>query len=191
MKKARFWILIGLCMHASLAYIMKKRQYFIRLYIRDNSGPQTPYSTNPRRPWMLRKFHMWSLYQETSSCGNTFWWTSVHGPAVTILVCDWTLHNYRPCERWGLQRSQTQRTPFTLHWYTFGPQLHVKAQWAQLTCSLESAAVEPPRLFSNLTKDGHPIATKLRWYSHEDRVFIDSEIMRLLSDGIIEPSNSP
>ena len=61
----------------------------------------------------------------------------------------------------------------------------------QVTCSLEPAVVESPRLFSNLTKDYHPIATKSRRYSHEDKAFIDSEIKRLLSDGIIEPSNSP
>ena len=61
----------------------------------------------------------------------------------------------------------------------------------QTSCSLVPAAVEPPRLFSNLTQDCRPIATKSRRYSHEDRAFIDAEVKRLLSDGVIEPSNSP
>ena len=61
----------------------------------------------------------------------------------------------------------------------------------QTSCSLVPAAVESPRLFSNLTQDCRPIATKSRRYSHEDRTFIDAEVKRLLSDGVIEPSNSP
>ena len=37
----------------------------------------------------------------------------------------------------------------------------------------------------------HPIATPYRRFSQVDRQFIDSEIQKLLKDGIIEPSNSP
>lgn len=51
--------------------------------------------------------------------------------------------------------------------------------------------VEPPELFANLTTDCHPIAMKSRRYTAEDREFIDEEIKRLLSKGIIEESNSP
>ena len=51
--------------------------------------------------------------------------------------------------------------------------------------------MEPPELFANLTADCHPIATKSRRYSHDDRKFIDAEAQRLLKEGIIESSNSP
>ena len=61
----------------------------------------------------------------------------------------------------------------------------------QTLFSLKPAIVDPPRLFSNLSKDCHPIATKSRQYSDTDRAFIKAEIKRLLSEGIIEPNNSP
>ena len=51
--------------------------------------------------------------------------------------------------------------------------------------------VEPPDLFTNLTTDVHPIATKSQKYSSEDRKFIDSKVQRLLNEGVIEPRNSP
>ena len=51
--------------------------------------------------------------------------------------------------------------------------------------------VGPPELLANLTADCHPIATKSRRYSHDDRKFIDAEAQRLLKEEIIEPSNSP
>ena len=60
-----------------------------------------------------------------------------------------------------------------------------------VVCGLTSLKVEPPDLFANLTADIHPIATKSRRYGYEDREFIDSEVRRLLHEGIIEPSNSP
>ena len=58
-------------------------------------------------------------------------------------------------------------------------------------CGLTTLKVESPDLFANLTDDIHPIATKSRKYGYEDRKFIDSEVQRLLDEGIIEPSNSP
>ena len=58
-------------------------------------------------------------------------------------------------------------------------------------CGLTTLKVESPDLFANLTADVHPIATKPRKFSYEDRKFIDSEVQRLLGEGIIEPSNSP
>ena len=60
-----------------------------------------------------------------------------------------------------------------------------------VVCGLTTLKVEPPDLFTNLTADVHPIATKSRKYSSEDRKFIDSEVQRLLNEGVIEPSNSP
>ena len=58
-------------------------------------------------------------------------------------------------------------------------------------CTLEAARVEAPRLFANLAPDCYPIATKSRKYSKPDSKFIQTEIKRLLSDKIIEPSTSP
>ena len=49
----------------------------------------------------------------------------------------------------------------------------------------------PPQLFSNLTDDCRPIAIKSRKYSRDDLTFVDSEVKRLLEEGIIEPSKSP
>ena len=58
-------------------------------------------------------------------------------------------------------------------------------------CSLEMSNVKSPELFSNLTPDVKPIATKSRKYNVHDRHFIQQEVQKLLSDGIIEKSNSP
>ena len=58
-------------------------------------------------------------------------------------------------------------------------------------CGLTTIDIEPPELFANLTEDCHPIATKSRKNSLDDRKFIDSEIKKLLQEGIIENSNSP
>ena len=60
-----------------------------------------------------------------------------------------------------------------------------------VVCGLSTLKVESPDLFSNLTADVYPIATKSRRYSYQDRKFIDAEVQRLLKEGIIEPSNSP
>ena len=48
-----------------------------------------------------------------------------------------------------------------------------------------------PRLFSNLTSDCHPIATRARHFSHVDEKFIENEVQHLLDEGVIEPSRSP
>ena len=58
-------------------------------------------------------------------------------------------------------------------------------------CALASLKVDAPCLFSNLTPDCKPIRTKSRRYSVRDRLFIKTEVNRLLKEGIIEPSNSP
>ncbi len=52
-------------------------------------------------------------------------------------------------------------------------------------CALSAASVEEPSRFVNLRPDCKPIASKSRRFSKEDQV------NRLLSEGIIEPSNSP
>ena len=56
---------------------------------------------------------------------------------------------------------------------------------------LASAKIVPPSLFTNLTKECKPIATKLRTFNNTDKKFIETEIHKLFSDGIIEPSSSP
>ena len=58
-------------------------------------------------------------------------------------------------------------------------------------CNLTTLNVSPPPLFENLDPNCKPIITKSRRYSDEDRKFLAEEVERLLSEGIIEPSNSP
>ena len=60
-----------------------------------------------------------------------------------------------------------------------------------LVCALGTIKGDPPSLFTNLTPDCHPIASKSRRYSTADRLFIKTEVNRLLREGIIEESNSP
>ena len=58
-------------------------------------------------------------------------------------------------------------------------------------CGLAAAKVETPALFQNLTEDCRPIATKSRRFTKPDDQFIESEVQKLLTEDIIEPSNSP
>ena len=58
-------------------------------------------------------------------------------------------------------------------------------------CKLATLNVDPPSLFQSLSENCKPIAIKSRRYSEPDKQFIDSEIQRMLNEGIIEPSNSP
>ena len=58
-------------------------------------------------------------------------------------------------------------------------------------CGLAAAKVPSPSLFANLSPKCSPIASKSRRYSDGDTAFMNKEIERLLSEGIIEPSNSP
>ena len=51
--------------------------------------------------------------------------------------------------------------------------------------------VDPPPLFTNLSKNCKPIATKSRRYSPADMKFIKEEVDKLSSLGIIRPSVSP
>ena len=54
-----------------------------------------------------------------------------------------------------------------------------------------AASIEEPLLFGNLLPGFKPIASKSRRFNKEDQEFIDQEITRLLSEGIIEPSITP
>ena len=63
---------------------------------------------------------------------------------------------------------------------------------AELTVALLAPMlIDPPRIFTNMRDDVKPVATKQRNFSHTDTIFIRDEVNRLLSEGIIEPSNSP
>ncbi|KAA3674998.1 uncharacterized protein DEA37_0001168, partial [Paragonimus westermani] len=56
--------------------------------------------------------------------------------------------------------------------------------------SLTAAYVEPPTLFGNLSPLCKLIATKSRRLSSPDQKFVESEVRRLLAEGIIELSCS-
>ena len=58
-------------------------------------------------------------------------------------------------------------------------------------CGLVIAKIQYPSLFKNLTENCKPIAVRSRRFSYNNKKFIDSEIKRLLEEGIIEPSKSP
>ena len=58
-------------------------------------------------------------------------------------------------------------------------------------CALSTATIDNISLFTNLLPECKPIATKSRRFSFDDKDFIQGEIDRLLSGGIIEPSTSP
>lgn len=58
-------------------------------------------------------------------------------------------------------------------------------------CAVLQANVEPVSLFSNLLPFDKPIAIKSRRHSEADSKFIEEEIQKLLSEGVIEPSQSP
>ena len=65
-------------------------------------------------------------------------------------------------------------------------------QECKATCSVSMAKISPPRLFQFLDcKSCIPIATKSRKFKEEDKKFIKEEISKLLTEGIIEPSESP
>jgi hypothetical protein len=59
-------------------------------------------------------------------------------------------------------------------------------------CPLSStASIEEPSLFGNLLPDCKPIASRSRRFSKEDQEFINQEVTKLLSEGIIEPTITP
>lgn len=53
-------------------------------------------------------------------------------------------------------------------------------------CSLAALSIEPPRIFTNLSPDCHPIVTKSRKFSTPDNEFIKQEVKRMTSEDIIE-----
>ena len=62
---------------------------------------------------------------------------------------------------------------------------------SSLICGLATMDVSLPTLFPNPTGDCRPIATKSRRQTKANSDFIAKEVQRLLSEGVIEPSQSP
>ena len=60
-------------------------------------------------------------------------------------------------------------------------------------CALNAAEMEEPSpsLFPNILPNHKPIAVKSRHFNKEDQSFINKEIQKLFSKGIIEESVSP
>ena len=58
-------------------------------------------------------------------------------------------------------------------------------------CAVSAARIDEPSLVSNLLPDCKPIASKSRRFSKDDEDFIQQEVCKLLSEGIVEISSSP
>ena len=58
-------------------------------------------------------------------------------------------------------------------------------------CTLAAAQATEVSLFSNLSSDVKPIATRSRRYGEDDRAFIDENIKKLMDEALIRPSSSP
>ena len=58
-------------------------------------------------------------------------------------------------------------------------------------CTLNEAEMEETSLFPNILPNHKPIAVKSRHFNKEDQSFINKEIQKLLSEGIIEENVSP
>ena len=74
--------------------------------------------------------------------------------------------------------------------FEFGGKEGILAILARASAYLAAAGVESPRVFEHLAADCKPIATRSRNYSIDDQRIISSEIQRLQSEDIIEPSHS-
>ena len=53
------------------------------------------------------------------------------------------------------------------------------------------AKMKTPSLFTNISDKMQPVVTKSRRFNKDDQNFIESEISKFISDGIIEPCFSP
>ena len=60
-----------------------------------------------------------------------------------------------------------------------------------ITCAVSAASIGDASLFTNILPTCRPIATRSRHFSVNDKAFIQSEIVKLLLTGVIEPSSSP
>ena len=60
-----------------------------------------------------------------------------------------------------------------------------------ISCSVPSALVDTPSLFSNIDPACKPITTKSKRCGEGDRLFIQTEIEKMIKEGVIEESTSP
>ena len=60
-----------------------------------------------------------------------------------------------------------------------------------ITCAVSAASIGDASLFTNILPTCRPIATRSRHFSVNDKAFIQSEIVKFLQTGVIEPSSSP
>ena len=78
-----------------------------------------------------------------------------------------------------------------LHFNGSKPPIVVNNLESGFACALEPSTIECPSLFKHMPENVFPVACKSRKFSGTDREFIQKEVERLRSDGIIEPSDSP
>ena len=60
-----------------------------------------------------------------------------------------------------------------------------------ISCSVPSALKDIPSLFSNIDPACKPITTKCKSCGEGDRLFIQTEIEKMIKEGVIEESTSP
>ena len=60
-----------------------------------------------------------------------------------------------------------------------------------ISCSVPPALVDTPSLFSNIDPACKPITTKSKRCGEGDRLFIQTEIEKMIKEGVIEESTSP
>ena len=60
-----------------------------------------------------------------------------------------------------------------------------------ISCRVPSALVDMPSLFSNTDPACKPITTKSKRCGEGDRLFIQTEIEKMIKEGVIEESTSP
>ena len=58
-------------------------------------------------------------------------------------------------------------------------------------CAVSVAKVDTPSLYSNLTSDYRPVATKSRRFNQSDKAYIKSTVDKWKKDGTVRPSKSP
>ena len=81
--------------------------------------------------------------------------------------------------------------PQTQHNTLSSPSCSTSSTTNSPVSSFRTQGIPPPPLFTNLTKDIKPVATKSRRQSPADTKFIKDEIKELLKVGTIRPSVSP
>jgi len=85
---------------------------------------------------------------------------------------------------------QNQHQRVTRH-FEFGGNLQDIVVSHDETCAVSVAETQEVSLFSNLTAGVKPITTKSRHFSLEDRLFIQDNVDKMLSEGVIRPSSYP